>query len=140
MHSTNYVSTFISVADDSAAKSGVLPPERSGKLTVTRMQYEMIKNQPYKYTSDDVVFSTSTAGRVLEGKEDTAEWQKFREDFFSKGQPCLRASGLSKTFGWGVHSNDKGCVAIFAVESPQYRELAADPKIKQLKAMRTSRA
>ena len=59
----------------------------------------MIKNHPYKYTSDDVVFATSAPGRALGVEAKQAERQKAREQFFSRGQACLRASALGKKFG-----------------------------------------
>jgi len=139
VYTTNLSNTLIGVADDCPSRSGQIPPERSGKPTVAARQYAMIKNNPYKYTSDDVVFATSAAGRALGAEADQAERQEAREQFFSRGQACLRASALGKTLGWGVHSDAQGRVAIFAVESPEYRQLAADPGIKQVKAMRSKR-
>jgi len=139
LHTTNLSNTFIRVAEDCPASSGQIPTERSGKPTVAVLQYAMIKNHPYAYTSDDVVFATSAAGRALGAESKQAERQKAREQFFSRGQACLRASPLGKTFGWGVHSDTQGRVAIFAVDSSGYRQLAADPGIKQVKAMRSKR-
>src|SRR3954447_12946975 len=139
MYTTNTSNTFIGVADDCPASSGTIPHARSDKPTVAAMQYAMIKNNPYKYTSDDVVFATSAAGRALGADADEGERQQARHRFFSRGQACLRASALGKTFGWGVHSDAHGRVAIFALDSPQYHELAADPGIKQVKAMRSKR-
>ena len=138
-HTTNTRNAFIGVAEDCPASSGQVPTERSGKPTVAALQYAMIKNNPYKYTSDDVVFATSAAGRALDAGAKQAERQEARKQFFSRGQACLRASPLGKTFGWGVHSDAHGRVAIFAVDSPQYRRLAADPGLKQVKAMRSKR-
>jgi predicted phage gp36 major capsid-like protein len=139
VHTTNTSNAFIGVAADCPASSGQIPPERSGKPTVATLQYTMIRNGPYKYTSDDVVFATSVAGRALGVEAKQAERQKAREQFFSRGQACLRASALGKAFGWGVHSDAGGRVAIFAVDSSEYRRLAADPGIKQVKAMRSKR-
>ncbi len=51
----------------------------------------------------------------------------------------MRASPLGKRYGWGVHADAEGHIAIYAVESQRYRELASDPKIKQLRAMRSKR-
>lgn len=139
LHTTNLSNTFIGVAEDCPASSGQIPNERSGKATVAVLQYAMIRNHPYKYTSDDVVFATSATGRALADGAGLAERQQARERFFSKGQACLRASALGKKFGWGVHSDAQGRVAIFAVDSSRYRQLAADPGIKQVKAMRSKR-
>lgn len=42
----------------------------------------------------------------------------------SKGQPCLRSSDLGKRYGWGVHSDGKGRVAIVGVDTLAYATLA----------------
>ena len=104
------------------------------------LQYKMIAEAPYKYTSDDVVFATSAMGRQLDAKATKKERSLARDEFFSKGQACLRASGLGKRFGWGVHADAEGRVAIYAVDSKRYQALARDPAIKQVRAMRTKRA
>ncbi|WP_342481620.1 DUF6157 family protein [Paenibacillus sp. FSL L8-0340] len=38
---------------------------------------------------------------------------------FSKSNPCLRASMLSKRYGWGMHFNDEGKIALYAKASPK---------------------
>jgi len=139
LHTTNSSNTFISAAEDCPASAGQVPIERSGKPTVATLQYAMIKNNPYRYTSDDVVFATSAPGRALGAESKQAARQTAWDQFFSRGQACLRASPLGKTFGWGVHSDAQGRVAIFALESHEYRQLAADPGIKQVRAMRSKR-
>ena len=98
MHSTNYTNAFIEVADDCKADAGTIPPEKKAK-TVARMQYEMIHDNPYQYTSDDVIFTIYAARNGI----DEAEWDSARDVFFSKGQTCLRSSPLGKTYGWGIH-------------------------------------
>lgn len=54
MHTTNYTSAFIAVADDCKAANGVVPPEKQ-EQTVARMQFELIHANPYRYTSDEVI-------------------------------------------------------------------------------------
>ena len=51
----------------------------------------------------------------------------------------MRASRLGKRFGWGVHADAEGRVAIYAVDSKRYQALAGDP-IAQVRAMRSKRA
>ena len=63
-----------------------------------------------------------------------------RQAFFAKGQPCLRASPLGKRYGWGIHHDDDCRVALVPLGSDEYQTLAADPTVKQLKAMRSKRA
>ncbi|MCH9809095.1 MAG: hypothetical protein K0U74_15325 [Alphaproteobacteria bacterium] len=138
-HTTNYSNVFISVAEDCPATSGEVPPERGGKPTVAGLQYAMIADSPYKHTSDEIVFATSAVGRALNAKASKAERQAKWDQFFSKGQACLRASSLGKKFGWGIHSDERGRVAIYAVGSSEYESLAGDINLRQLKAMRSKR-
>ncbi|MGQ0681444.1 DUF6157 family protein [Bradyrhizobium sp.] len=139
-HTTNVFDTFIRVAEDCPAHAGEAPPQRAGSPTVARLQFEMIGQAPYKYTSDDVVFATSAPGRQLGAKASKTERSRARSEFFSKGQACMRASGLGKRFGWGIHADAEGRIAIYAVDSERYLALARDPKLTQTRAMRTKRA
>lgn len=68
-----------------------------------------------------------------------ADRQEERERFFSKGQPCLRTSSLGKRYGWGIHHNEQGKLALYAIESDEYQSLINDPSLKQVKAMRSRR-
>lgn len=133
-HSTNYFNTLIEVAEDTKADCGTKPPSKARK-TAAEMQYEMVAAHPYKYSSDDVFFQVFAERNDLT----SAEWPQAREEFFSKGQPCFRASPLTKTYGFGVHSNNEGKVAIFGVETEEYQQRIADTNIKKVKAMKSRR-
>lgn len=135
MHTTNYVDTFIEVADDSPTDHAVEPPSRD-RPTVAQLHYEIISGRPYALTSDDVVFETHVRRSGIAAADREAE----RERFFSTGRPCLRSSPLGKRYGWGVHSDADGRVAIYACESDDYRRLAADPGTAHTRAMRSKRA
>ena len=134
MHSTNYTNAFIEVADDCKADVGTIPPEKKAK-TVARMQYEMIHDHPYQYTSDDVLFTIYAARNSI----DEAEWDSARDVFFSKGQACLRSSPLGKTYGWGIHCDSESRVALYARDSEDYTRLKSDTTLKHVKAMKSSR-
>ena len=135
VHTTNYFDTFIEVSEDTKAMSGTIPPSKGDKKTIAQMQYELIANHPYKYTSDDVLF------RVFAERNDVpqSEFKEARDEFFSKGQACLRASPLTKTFGFGVHSDGDGRVAIYGMETPEYGKFVANENLKKVKAMRSAR-
>lgn len=135
MHTTNYSNTFIEVAEDCPAEEAEIPPLRGSSKTAARVQYEMISEHPYRYTSDDVIFEVY----ALKKKIPKTDRQPEREHFFSKGQPCMRASALTKRYGWGVHSDEDGNIALFAVGSDEYRKLANDDSLKRLRAMRSKR-
>lgn len=87
-----------------------------------------------------MVFATSAPGRALDAKATRKQRSFARDVFFSKGQACMRASPLGKRFGWGVHADAEGRVAIYAVDSKRYQALAVDPDITQVRAMRSKRA
>jgi len=134
MHSTNESNTFISVAEDCPTEIGSVPPEKRDP-TVARMQYEMIAENPYRYTSDEVIFMVHAAKKEIEPADVDAE----RAAFFSRGQACLRASALGKRYGWGIHHDTDGRVALYPQESEMYQRLRSDPTVKQVKAMKSSR-
>jgi hypothetical protein len=81
----------------------------------------MIATAPYKHTSDDVIFTVWADRRDVPA----ADREAARAEFFSKGQACLRASDLGKRYGWGVHSDAEGRVALVGVGTPEYDAFAA---------------
>jgi hypothetical protein len=135
VHTTNYFDTFIEIADDAPAAHAQEPPAKDVP-TVAQLHYELIAGRPYELTSDDVIFETH-ARRTGVAEADRAA---AREAFFSKGQPCLRSSPLGKRYGWGVHSDAEGRVALYARESDDYARLAADDAVRHTRAMRSKRA
>ena len=135
MKSTNYYSTFIEVAEDCPVSAAEVPPVKGTDKTVANLQFDMLRNSPYQYTSDDVLFHTYATKNNVAADELAAE----REKFFSKGQACFRASPLTKRYGWGIHANQEGKIALYAVGSEKYGQLAADEGLKVVKAMRSKR-
>lgn len=135
LHTTNYHDTFIAIADDCPATTGEIPPSKGDAKSVAMIQYEMIKKHPYKYTSDDVLFQVYADRKELV----KSDFKKAREEYFSKGQPCLRASPLTKRYGWGVHSNQEGKVALYGCETSEYKKFLNDKSVKLVKAMKSSR-
>ena len=136
MSTTNYHQTFISVAEDCRAVAGEVPPRKDGPPTVASLQHELLSAAPYTMTSDDLLFEVFARRNAVPD----AERAEARATFFSRSQACLRASPLAKTYGWGIHHDADGRVAIYAMESPEYRALQVDAAVKQLRAVRSRRA
>lgn len=134
MKTTNYYNTFIEVAEDCPVDRAVEPPLRNRKSAV-RIQYEMISEHPYTYTSDDVLFAIHAGKHEIPPEQQTAG----REQFFSKGRACLRSSALGKRYGWGIHFDAEGKTAICAMDSEEYDKLRNDENLQHLKAMRSRR-
>lgn len=135
IHTTNYINTFIAVAEDCPIMAAEVPPVKADAKTIANLQFEMIYETPYKYTSDDVVFGVYATRNAIAKPRLKEE----RTEFFSKGQPCLRSSPLAKRYGWGIHHNDKGYIALYAAEGNEYKRLAADVNIVQKRAMASKR-
>lgn len=135
MKDKNYYNTFIEVSEDCPAQTAEIPKSKNENKTIPVLQYEMIAGAPYQYTQEDILFEVFAQRNHIPEEQRQQEWEKF----FSKGQPCLRTSSLGKRYGWGMHHNEQGKVALFAVESEEYKALKNDKSIKQVKAMRSSR-
>src|SRR5690606_14837705 len=135
MHSTNYYNTFIEVAEDCSALSGATPPARAGNPSVAALQYDQLKSHPYHFTSDEILFLVFALRKEIP----RPEWEAEKKRFFSTGQACLRASPLSKSYGWGIHFDKDGKIALYGRESAEYQQFMDDASIKKLKAMRSKR-
>lgn len=136
MHSTNYYDTLIEVAEDCKASTGEVPPIRAGKKTVAFLEYECVSENPYRYSSDDVIFSVYAYRNNIKKSQLKAK----KDEYFSKGRPCFRASPLTKNYGWGVHSDKNGKIALVAVDSKEYDALCRDSGVVKKKAMRSKKA
>jgi hypothetical protein len=134
-HTTNYQNTFIAVADDSSVLKGEVPPVKGESKTVAAMQFEIVSKNPYKYTSDDVLFQVFAERKDLT----ETELEEARQLFFSKGQPCFRASPLTKKYGWGIHCDEQGKIAAYGVGSDEYEKFLNDENLKVVKAMKSSK-
>lgn len=132
---TNYTNTLIEVAEDCPVTEGE-PPPVGAKRTVAALQFELIADHPYRYTSDDVLFEVYVIRNAIADDARAAE----RAAFFAKDQPCLRSSPLGKRYGWGIHHDQDSRVAVVAVGSRDYDALASDGSLKHVKAMRSRRA
>lgn len=136
----SYVDTFIRIAPDCELERAVVPAARGDKRTIAELEYGMLAEAPYRFTERDVQFAVHLARLALSAKEVAAKGAALEREFFSKPRACFRASPLPKKFGWGLHYDEDGRIAIYAVESDGYRRLAEDPALRQIAAMRTSRA
>lgn len=132
-HTTNYINTFIEVADDSPVHKAEVPPQKGEVRTIANLQYERISRKPYGSTSDEILFGIHCERKGISGSEiERAAW-------FSKGQACMRASPLPKRFGWGIHHDGKGRMALVPKGSVAYDNFLKDDQVKKVKAMRSKR-
>lgn len=88
----------------------------------------MLIDNPYNYTSDDVLYVANAERRDIA-----------RDDFFARIQPDFRLSPLTQRYGWGVHTDENGKIALYAVESAEYEIFASDISLRQFKSNRSKR-
>jgi hypothetical protein len=136
IHTTNYFNTFVEVSDDCPAGRGTIPPINDKSKSIANIQFDLISKNPYKLNSDDVLF------QVYASRNDLTEYEFESEKkiFFSKGQACFRSSPLTKRYGWGIHCNELGKIALFGVETKEYQKFLSDVSVKKVKAMRSKKA
>jgi hypothetical protein len=134
-HTTNYFNSFIAIADGCPTAKGEVPPQKGDTKTAANIQFDLISKHPYKYTSDDVLFQVYADKNGLT----KSEHKDARAVYFSKGQPCMRTSALTKRYGWGIHYNSEGKIALYPADSAEYKNFMKDETLKIIKAMKSSK-
>ncbi|MBX3593150.1 DUF6157 family protein [Sphingomonas sp.] len=127
MTTTNDRDLLVTVSGDTPTDTARVP-EKPG--SVAAVQYALLAGRPYAMTSDDLLHA---AHRARGGEVDRAA-------FFATPRACLRASPLVKQFGWGIHHDTDGRIALVAMESADYARLLADPAVTKRPGMRRHRA
>ena len=113
---------LIEKAADSTAVRGEEPPDSGAKKTVARISYEVLSDNPYKFS----------------------EREFYREvHVVRRGRPDLKLESynikkltLVKKYGWGIHRDSVGKLALVACESRKCKELLADTRVKKTRAYR----
>jgi len=135
----NYYNSFILVAPDSTATTGIVPVSRGGKLTVPALEYKLLSSKPYFYTQNEVLFEVHARHKGVAAGELKSRRHELLAEYFSRPRACLRCSSLPKTYGWGIHFDVDGKIGLHAVDSQEYRRLARDKGIEKFFAMRSQR-
>jgi hypothetical protein len=137
----NYYDTFITVAPDCPVERGVVPPERKSGKSKPAIEFELASEQPYRYTQEELLFLVHARHKGISDAELSERGEQLKAEFYGKPQACMRASMLPKRYGWGIHFDSGGRLALYPVESPEYRRFVdgeAGP-VTILPAMRSSR-
>jgi hypothetical protein len=137
MSTTNAVDTFITVSPGTRATAGVAPPPRDPPSQAARL-HALITAAPYALSSDEALFTAWADERGLAPEAREAA----RARFFSVIQPDLRSSHLTRSFGWGVHHDAAGHIALIGMETAAYARLAAGvgPRGEPVTVVRALRA
>lgn len=134
----SYKETFITISPDCPVDKSEIPVSNRAKKPLHIIQYELLINNPYKFDHKRLVFEVYLIKEGLENKSET-ERKEIWKKLFSKGHPCLRASALTKRYGFGGHYDENGKIAIYPMESDQYQKFVNNRSIKKLAGMKSKR-
>ncbi len=134
-----YQNTFIEAAADCPAENGEAPMMRGARKSLHLIQFELLNERPYHWLYDDLLFETHVRHKEISPEILQERGVQIREEFFARSHPCLRASPLTKRYGWGAHYDEEGRIALYGRGTAEYEAFLAREDIDQLKAMRNKR-
>ncbi len=125
-------------AEDCPVDRGTVPPGE----TIAARTFRLIAAHPYRHTSGDIIFTVwADRAAIPEAVRPDA-----RRAFYATGRACLRASDLGRRYGWGIHADSAGRLALVGMETEAYAEFLAGRRsggsgapVRVVKAMRRSR-
>lgn len=127
-----YFNTFIAVAPDCPADAGIVPSQPE---SIAGLEYMLLSANPYRLSGEDLILAVQARHKGIS----EADIEPFKIALFSRPHPCLRASMLPKRYGWGAHYDADGRIALYGVETEDYRRLASQSGIEIIPAMRNRR-
>jgi len=137
----SYTDTFILVAADCSATCGIVPVVKGDRKPIHALQYELLSEHPYRHTHEDLLFEVHLRHKAIPVDVGEARLQEIKAELLGRPHPCLRASLLPKKYGWGVHYDRRGRIALYPMESEEYRRFTqAGGGTKLLTALRNKRA
>ena len=118
-----------------------MPPDKKDGKTKAVIELQLVSEHPYEYTQEELLYEVHIRHKEIPQEELAAKGTQIRDEFFQKPMACLRASMLPKKFGWGIHFNAEGKMALVPMDSDLYQQFIEGGKgdVKLLAAMRNSR-
>ena len=135
----SYSNVFIKVSEDCPVSRSEIPAVKRDAVPAHVIQYELLTEHPYQFGHEDLVYEVYVRQKGISEEVLANGAVKVREELFSKGHPCLRASALTKRYGFGAHYNEAGKIAIYPVESPEYGQFMQNEAVRKLPAMRNKK-
>lgn len=130
---TGYVNAFITLAPDCPTTAGTVPRQAT---SIAGLEHALLIEAPYRYTGEGLILAVHRRHKDI----GDADLEAFRAALFAKPHPCMRASMLPKRWGWGVHYDEQGCIALYGAETEEYRRFAAREDLRVMAAVRSRRA
>lgn len=124
---TGYRNAFITAAPDCPVAVGTVPRQA---LSIAGLEHALLIDRPYHYTARDLVLDVHRRHKNV----GESELDAFRAFLFARSHPCMRLSMLTKRWGWGVHYDEQGRMALYGAETPEYRRFASRSDLRVMAA------
>ncbi len=124
---------LITPAPDCPAPAATPPPVKPRRARAN-IEYDLLTAAPYRLDHKGFSHAVHVAMAGAAGKPALGF-----AAFHAKGQPCMRASPLTKRYGSAAHYDAAGRLALVDPASAHFAALAADPDLPQKPAMRSKR-
>jgi len=134
----SYTNTFIHVAEDCPTPVAEVPPRRE-QASVAELQHRVLAEHPYELSEEQLYVRVHGMRKGLDERAIEEAHDALHAEVFAKPQACLRASPLTKRYGFGAHYDAEGRIALHPRENESYARLSEDPMLTQLRAMRSAR-
>ena len=135
----SYTDTLIKVAEDCPVSKSEIPVAKRSSLPAHVIQFELLTQNPYTFDHEGLTYEVYIRQKEIPADVLQTSAEKIKEELFSKGHPCMRASALTKRYGWGAHYNEAGKIAIYPQESEDYKKLMELVTVKKVPAMRSKK-
>lgn len=123
----SYINAFITLAPDCPIAAGQVPRQPT---SIAGLEHALLIAHPYRYTPPDLTLEVQRRHKQVRD----ADLPAFRAWLLAKPQPCMRLSMLPKRWGWGIHFDGLGRMAIYGAETPEYRDFAMRSDFRVLAA------
>jgi hypothetical protein len=124
---TGYANAFITLAPDCPLAVDTVPRQA---MSIAGLEHALLIDNPYHYTCFDLILNMQRHQKNVSDDE----LEAFRSFLVAKSQPCMRISMLAKRWGWGVHYNELGLIALYGAESQKYRNLSMRSDLRVMAA------
>jgi hypothetical protein len=135
----SYTHTFIPVSADCPVQKSEIPVPRRDTVPAHVIQYQLLTEHPYRFGHEELVYAVYVRQKEISEAVLATDADAIRAELFSKGHPCMRASSLTKRYGFGAHYNEAGKIALYPVESPEYQQFMQNDTVRKLPAMRNKK-
>ncbi len=115
---THHRNTLAAIVTTVLRRNGIVPSPKGGKATVAVLEYRLSERPLPINTCAKGRTSSNFIWREVEisDEERKARGDEIRVELFARSHACMRASPLTKSYGWGAHYDEDGRLAIYPRE------------------------